>query len=182
MRFPLSASQSLAAGLAVVVIVGGAYALGRAQSGGALPMSDSQAASLPASAAQSSAKKAAAPAFKASGDARLCDECARVVEVRQEERKGKASGLGAVGGAVIGGLLGNQIGGGTGKKLATVGGAVAGGYAGNEMEKRSKSHHVWIVRLSHTDGSTQTLEREHDPQLRVGDVVLVRDGQLQRQP
>lgn len=37
-------------------------------------------------------------------------------------------------GAVVGGLLGNQIGGGTGKKLATVGGAVAGGAAGRAIQ------------------------------------------------
>lgn len=37
-------------------------------------------------------------------------------------------------GAVIGGLIGNQIGGGNGKKLATVGGAVAGGAAGRTIQ------------------------------------------------
>lgn len=37
-------------------------------------------------------------------------------------------------GAVIGGLLGNQVGGGKGKKLATVGGAVAGGAAGRTIQ------------------------------------------------
>ena len=37
-------------------------------------------------------------------------------------------------GAVVGGLLGNQIGGGSGKKLATVAGAVGGGYAGNKVQ------------------------------------------------
>lgn len=36
-------------------------------------------------------------------------------------------------GAVLGGLLGNQVGGGNGKKLATVAGALFGGYAGNEV-------------------------------------------------
>ncbi|MBC7415705.1 MAG: glycine zipper 2TM domain-containing protein [Herminiimonas sp.] len=36
-------------------------------------------------------------------------------------------------GAVAGGLLGNQIGGGNGKKLATVAGVLLGGYAGNEV-------------------------------------------------
>jgi uncharacterized protein YcfJ len=36
-------------------------------------------------------------------------------------------------GAVVGGLLGNQVGGGNGKKLATVAGALLGGYAGNEV-------------------------------------------------
>lgn len=36
-------------------------------------------------------------------------------------------------GAVAGGLLGNQVGGGNGKKLATVAGVLLGGYAGNEV-------------------------------------------------
>jgi uncharacterized protein YcfJ len=39
-------------------------------------------------------------------------------------------------GAVIGGLIGNQVGGGTGKKLATVAGIIGGGYLGNEVAKR----------------------------------------------
>lgn len=36
-------------------------------------------------------------------------------------------------GAVAGGLLGNQVGGGNGKKLATVVGVLLGGYVGNEV-------------------------------------------------
>ncbi|NML85487.1 glycine zipper 2TM domain-containing protein [Polaromonas sp.] len=39
-------------------------------------------------------------------------------------------------GAVVGGLLGNQVGGGNGKTLATIAGAVGGGYVGNEIAKR----------------------------------------------
>ena len=41
-------------------------------------------------------------------------------------------------GAVIGGLLGNQIGGGNGKKLATVAGIIGGGYLGNEIANRNQ--------------------------------------------
>lgn len=36
-------------------------------------------------------------------------------------------------GAVVGGVLGHQVGGGNGKKLATVAGVLLGGYAGNEV-------------------------------------------------
>ena len=36
-------------------------------------------------------------------------------------------------GAVVGGLLGNQIGGGNGRKIATVAGVLLGGYTGNEV-------------------------------------------------
>ncbi|KQQ86905.1 hypothetical protein [Massilia sp. Leaf139] len=40
-------------------------------------------------------------------------------------------------GAVIGGLIGNQVGGGNGKKLATLAGIIGGGYLGNEVAKRA---------------------------------------------
>ena len=41
------------------------------------------------------------------------------------------SPIGIATGAVVGGLLGNQVGGGRGRTLATVAGAVGGGYLGN---------------------------------------------------
>ncbi len=44
--------------------------------------------------------------------------------------------VGIATGAVVGGLIGNQIGGGNGKKLATVAGVIGGGYLGNEIGKR----------------------------------------------
>lgn len=113
--------------------------------------------------------------------AKLCDGCAWVQDVHSETHKGKGSGLGVVGGAVLGGLLGNQVGGGTGKKLATVGGAVAGGYAGNEVEKNMKKQTIWIVQIVNKDGSTRRLELGADPNLKAGDTVREKDGQLQRQ-
>lgn len=42
---------------------------------------------------------------------------------------------GTVIGAALGGLIGHQVGGGTGKDLATVGGAVAGGVAGHKIQR-----------------------------------------------
>lgn len=110
----------------------------------------------------------------------LCADCLRVLAVRSEERKGEGSGLGAIGGAVVGGLLGNQVGGGSGKKLATLGGAVAGGFAGNELEKRHKTQRVWIVKLEREDGRTLSHEQASDPGLTVGDVAVLRDGELRR--
>jgi hypothetical protein len=41
-------------------------------------------------------------------------------------------------GAVIGGLLGNHVGSGNGRKLATVAGIIGGGIAGNEIAKRNQ--------------------------------------------
>jgi uncharacterized protein YcfJ len=41
-------------------------------------------------------------------------------------------------GALIGGVLGNKVGGGDGKTLATIAGAVGGGYIGNEVAKKNQ--------------------------------------------
>lgn len=110
----------------------------------------------------------------------LCKGCLWVQEVHSETREGKGSGLGVVGGAVIGGLLGHQIGGGTGKKLATAGGAVAGGYAGNEVEKNARKTTVWIAQVVDRHGQMRRVEMGADPMLRAGDIVRERDGRLVR--
>jgi uncharacterized protein YcfJ len=47
-----------------------------------------------------------------------------------------AVGIGV--GAVVGGVLGNQVGSGDGKTLATILGAVGGGYVGNEIAKKNQ--------------------------------------------
>ena len=137
------------------------------------------AASLAAPIAQAQTSQSAANPDK-SELARLCKGCAWVSNVHREERKGKASGLGVVGGAVVGGLLGNRVGRGNGRALATVGGAAAGGYAGNEIEKNAKTQQVWVVRLINKDGSHRTHEQAANPNLRPGDQVVLVNGQLER--
>ncbi|QPF71948.1 glycine zipper 2TM domain-containing protein [Roseateles sp. DAIF2] len=207
MKMPLNASQTIAATAIAAVLLGGAFALGRSSqsTAPAEPVKEEQPAAVGSKLAANATEPAAEPAPRpvssshskpapakqqqhqqqqqpvastAAPAPRLCDECSRVVSVQSEERQGEGSGLGAIGGAVIGGLLGNQVGGGSGKKIATVGGAVAGGYAGNEIEKRHKSYRVWVVRLADRDGATRRHEQRQDPQVRAGDVVVVRDGLL----
>ena len=129
------------------------------------------AADVPDSAAAADATKAKL--------ASVCDACAVVDSVKSETRKGKGGALGVVGGAVVGGLLGHQVGGGTGKTVATVGGAVAGGVAGNEIEKRMNKHTVWITRVTYKDGSVHTFETSADPGFKAGEVVQV-DGKTIR--
>ena len=94
-------------------------------------------------------------------------------------------------GAVAGGLLGNQIGGGRGKTLATVAGAVGGGYAGNRIEASRQHGQVTssVQRRCETvnntsnkivgydvryvfNGVTRTVRMDHDP----GDRVQVQEG------
>lgn len=61
---------------------------------------------------------------------------APVVQQAPQPSQPNYVGIGA--GAVIGGLLGNQIGGGNGKKLATVAGIIGGGMIGNAIQNRTK--------------------------------------------
>jgi len=130
--------------------------------------------------AQTPAPSASAAVVKASAPA-LCDACGTVTQVHEETRKGKGGALGMVGGAVVGGLLGHQVGGGTGKTLATAGGAAGGAYLGNEIQKKVNSKKVWITSVRLKDGSTHQFEQESQPAWGVGQVVLVNGNALTRQ-
>jgi len=110
----------------------------------------------------------------------LCASCGIVKEVRQEKRKGQGGAAGIVGGAVVGGLIGNQFGKGTGNTLATAGGAVAGGYAGNEVQKHVTSKTVWVTKVKMKDGSIRSFEQEARPAWAVGHAVKVHDHTLSR--
>jgi len=112
--------------------------------------------------------------------AELCANCAIVDEVKSDTRKGKGGALGVVGGAVLGGVLGHQIGGGVGKTLATVGGAAAGGYAGNEVQKNVNKETIWLTRVTLKDGSVRTFENSANPGFKAGEIVLVEDGRLRK--
>jgi uncharacterized protein YcfJ len=48
-------------------------------------------------------------------------------------------------GALVGGVLGHQVGGGNGKTIATVAGAAAGGYAGNKIQQRQQQNDTYTA-------------------------------------
>lgn len=204
MSTPSVNSTQVVAGVAVVLaLLGGAYAVGRSTATPADNPPVTAALSEPAAKADRDVPTAPAPVTRREPVrvaqapvqpvrqptvaerqeqrlAQLCSSCAVVTNVRTETREGEASALGTVGGAVIGGLLGNQVGGGNGKKLATVGGAVAGGYAGREIEKRQKSRTVWIIEARERDGRLRQFERSNDPGLRSGDEIRLTDNGFTR--
>ncbi len=108
----------------------------------------------------------------------VCHSCGRVESVQVVEQQAQPSGVGMVAGAVLGGVLGNQVGGGNGRKIATVAGAVGGGYAGNEIEKRTRSTATYQVRVRMEDGDVRTFPYAQQPGWSVGDRVRVVDGKL----
>lgn len=109
--------------------------------------------------------------------ASACAQCGMVESVAAVTQKGEGTGLGVVGGAVVGGLVGSQIGGGSGRNVATVLGAVGGGVAGNEVEKRARATTSYQVKVRMDDGSLRTLTQPTAPA--VGQKVTV-DGSTLR--
>jgi outer membrane lipoprotein SlyB len=107
--------------------------------------------------------------------ATICADCAVVEGTKRETRKGDASGIGAIGGAVAGGVVGNKT---TDSTLGTVGGAAVGGVLGHQIEKRVKRTKVWVTTVTMKDGSTRKFEADKDPKWAVGSVVEVKDGKL----
>ena len=96
-------------------------------------------------------------------------------------------------GAVVGGLLGNSIGGGRGRTVTTVGGAAAGGYAGNQIQKNMQDSDTQTSRqtrcktvydrqekamgynVTYRLGDKQSVvHMDYNP----GDRIPVKDGQL----
>ncbi len=121
------------------------------------------------------------------------EECHDEVVTRQRPVQDDKRIAGTAIGAVVGGLLGNQVGGGSGKKLATIAGAAAGGYAGNQVQKnlQEKDTYTETQRVCNTVTDTHqevvgfdveyrlgeqvaTVRMDHRP----GDTLPVRDGKV----
>lgn len=119
--------------------------------------------------------------------------CKDVTVTRQKPVQDEHRIAGTAVGAVVGGLLGNQVGGGSGKKIATVAGAVGGGYAGNQVQGRMQANDTYTttetrcntVTDSHDkivgydvkydlDGKIGSVRMDRDP----GSQIPVKDGQL----
>lgn len=112
--------------------------------------------------------------------ARYCTNCATVEAVNMSPTSNTSGALATGAGAVVGGLLGNQVGSGNGRTAATVAGAVGGAIAGREIERNRNGGQRYDVVVRLSDGSTQTMRYDNDPGFRVGDQVKVNDGVLAR--
>lgn len=119
--------------------------------------------------------------------------CKDVTVTRQRPVKDQHQIAGTAIGAIAGGLLGNQIGGGTGKKIATVAGAVGGGYAGNKVQENMQANDTYQTTETRCNTVTDSSEKvvgynvKYDLDGKVGQVrmdrdpgarIPVRDGQL----
>lgn len=91
-------------------------------------------------------------------------------------------GLGTVAGAVVGGLLGNQIGGGGGRAAATVAGAVGGGLVGNNLENRNRAAGpgVYQIGVRLDNGTYMTVTQDSAADLGIGNRVRIDGGRVYR--
>ena len=124
--------------------------------------------------------KALAAAKQAKSGATSCADCGRVIEVVTGTKKGEGGPLGMIGGGIAGALLGHQVGGGTGKDVATIAGAAGGAYAGNKVEEKLRSTKFWSVKVRLDSGEERAFEFDHDPGFASGDLVKVSGGSLTR--
>lgn len=90
--------------------------------------------------------------------------------VQDTVQRGNAAAA-TIGGAVVGGLLGNQIGGGRGQTAATIVGAGGGAFVGNQAAQRQTL--VWRIGVRYDDGSLATIQQTTAPAVRIGDRVRV---------
>ncbi|WP_027801714.1 glycine zipper 2TM domain-containing protein [Paraburkholderia dilworthii] len=96
-----------------------------------------------------------------------------VVAINTVQSPQPTTGLGALGGAVAGGLVGNQIGGGRGKILTTIAGAVGGGLAGNGIEHAVRKQTTYQVQVRMQDGSYRNFDYQTQPSVQIGERVHV---------
>lgn len=106
----------------------------------------------------------------------ICANCGVIVSTQLINNVKNTSGIGLVGGAVVGGLLGSKVGGGRGKDLATVAGAVGGAVAGNEIEKSAGATQHYEITVRFENGSSRVFNQTNQPSWQAGDRVRVIDG------
>ncbi|WP_342594357.1 glycine zipper 2TM domain-containing protein [Salinicola lusitanus] len=121
--------------------------------------------------------------------------CKNVTVTHQRPAKDENRIAGTAIGAIVGGVVGNQFGGGSGKKIMTAAGAVGGGVAGNQVQQQmqqgdtyqtteqrcstvndSKEETVGYDVRYRYDGEVHEAKLDEKPD---GDRVLMRDGNPQ---
>lgn len=101
-----------------------------------------------------------------------------VTSVTPITTQGRETGIGMIGGAVVGGLLGNQIGHGNGRALATVGGALAGGYGGHVAENYYSRDTQYRVNVRMDNGTNRSFTYKAAPGFQPGERVHIENGTL----
>ena len=97
-------------------------------------------------------------------------------------KKGDSNNLaGTILGGIAGGLLGHQIGGGSGQTAATIVGGVGGAVAGSHVQQRTRgANETFRVTVRFENGATETIRQDDISDMRTGDRVRVEGGRVYR--
>ena len=99
-----------------------------------------------------------------------------VIAVHRITIAGTPTGAGLIGGALVGGVLGHQIGGGLGQSLATGAGAIAGALGGQALEGAASKENGLLVTVRLDNGNTVAIAQAADVPLTVGERVELIGG------
>lgn len=102
---------------------------------------------------------------------KICTGCGKVLSVKIVEKAGESGAVGMVAGGVAGALLGNQIGKGASRDIATIAGAAGGAYAGHKIEQQVKSVKKWEVMVRFDQGEEKAFLFDKDPGFAPGAAV-----------
>lgn len=100
-------------------------------------------------------------------------EYGTVQSVREVQIEGTKSGVGTVAGGAVGGVLGNEVGAGTGRTLATIGGGLAGALAGSAIEEGATRQRGLEITVRLDNGRTMAVTQAADESFVAGDRVRV---------
>lgn len=108
----------------------------------------------------------------------VCESCGVVTDIRRVSDAPQSSAPGMIIGGIAGGVLGNQVGSGRGRDVATVLGALAGGAAGNEIGRNNVRQDGWVITVRLDSGASQAFRNSERPNVSTGQRVRVDNGQL----
>jgi outer membrane lipoprotein SlyB len=108
----------------------------------------------------------------------VCTTCGVITAITPVKNDGKGTGIGVVAGGLAGLVIGNQIGGGSGKTIAKIAGAAGGAFVGNEVEKKARAQSSYDIRVRLDDGTETTVTEATEPRLAVGAAVKIVDGNV----
>ncbi|PTQ89859.1 glycine zipper 2TM domain-containing protein [Agitococcus lubricus] len=112
-------------------------------------------------------------------ESKICDNCGTIVAIRHSVSETQPSGLGAMSGAIIGGVMGHQFGKGDGKRAMTAIGALGGAMAGNQLEQQGRRIDGYHITVQMDNGGSRQFSFAYDPKFYVGENVHVNGGSLQ---
>ena len=105
-----------------------------------------------------------------------------VVDRIEVIKKGDSNNIaGTIIGGIAGGLIGHQIGGGSGQTAATIIGGVGGAVAGSQVQQRTRgANETFRVTVRFENGATETIRQDDISDMRTGDRVRIEGGRVYR--